>query len=177
MMLKFVCVPLKTNNALCFKSVIVYFISALIDGSNCKAIYESQLMRNIIQQTVNLPAPAEELFAMYLDASKHAAITGGPVVVGDTQGAPFEAFGGLLSGTILTVVKSRLIVQSWRSASFHDEDLDSTLILTFADDDNGGQIDLFHLDVPDHDLDGVTKGWEKYYWTPWREYLTTTMQG
>ena len=23
----------------------------------------------------------------------------------------------------------------------------------------------------DHDYDGVTEGWDKYYWKPWRAYL------
>ena len=36
---------------------------------------------------------------------------------------------------------------------------------------DAGWIDLVHLDVPEHDFDGVTTGWEKYYWTPWRECL------
>jgi len=27
------------------------------------------------------------------------------------------------------------------------------------------------LDVPDHDFQDVTAGWQKYYWTPWRAYL------
>ena len=128
-------------------------------------------MRSIIYQTVTLPACAEALFDMYMDSARHAAITGQPVVIGEDRGAEFRAFGDMLSGTMLQVVRPRLIVQSWRSAIFNAEDRDSTLILSFADRDGSGCIDLVHLDVPDHDYDGVTEGWEKFYWTPWREYL------
>jgi len=128
-------------------------------------------MRSIIYQTVTLPACAEALFDMYMDPARHAAITGQPVVIGEDRGAEFRAFGDMLSGTMLQVVRPRLIVQSWRSAIFNAEDRDSTLILSFADRDGSGCIDLVHLDVPDHDYDGVTEGWEKFYWTPWREYL------
>lgn len=128
-------------------------------------------MRSIIYQTVTLPASAEALFDMYLDPARHAAITGQPVVIGEDSGAEFRAFGDMLSGTMLHVVRPRLIVQSWRSVIFNAEDRDSTLILSFADQDGRGCIDLVHLDVPDHDYDGVTEGWEKFYWTPWREYL------
>jgi hypothetical protein len=39
-------------------------------------------MRSIISQSVVLPAPAERLFAMYIDSAKHAAITGAPVANG-----------------------------------------------------------------------------------------------
>jgi uncharacterized protein YndB with AHSA1/START domain len=28
-----------------------------------------------------------------------------------------------------------------------------------------------HANVADHDLDGVTEGWSKFYWDPWRAYL------
>ncbi len=128
-------------------------------------------MRNVIRQSVVLPASAEALFDMYLDPVVHAAITGNPVQIGRETGAEFLAFNGALSGTILATVRPKLIVQSWRSTSFKGDDPDSTLILSFSAEGNDGRIDLVHLDVPDHDFEGVNKGWEKYYWTPWRNYL------
>ncbi len=128
-------------------------------------------MRNIIFQTVVLPASAETLFEMYLDPNSHQAITGAPVAIGNERGAPFEAFNGSLTGTTLEVVKPTLIVQSWRSTEFKDTDPDSTLILSFTPKGNEGRIDLIHLDVPDQDYDGVNEGWEKYYWDPWRDHI------
>lgn len=131
-------------------------------------------MRNVIRQSVVLPASAERLFEMYLDSAAHAAFTGFPVTIGAEPGSAFSAFGGQLSGTLLSVVRPRLIVQAWRSTMFHADDADSTLIMLFtpdAADARHGRIDLVHLDVPDHDFQGVTEGWPKYYWTPWRAYL------
>ena len=128
-------------------------------------------MCGVISQTIVLPAPADTLFRMYLDAAEHAAITGAPVTIGDAPGAEFSAFEGALSGVILAIVKPSLIVQSWRSADFQSADPDSTLILSFRPDGDFGRIDLVHLDVPDHDFDAVSGGWRKFYWAPWREYL------
>lgn len=131
-------------------------------------------MRSIIQQSVVLPAAAEELFEMYLDSATHAAFTGWPVEIGPQPGAAFRAFGGQLSGMILAVVRTRLIVQSWRSTKFRLVDGDSTLILQFSaesDDSNQGRIDLVHVDVPEHDYQDVVEGWQKYYWSPWKTYL------
>ena len=128
-------------------------------------------MRSVIEQSVVLPAAAERLFEMYLDPAGHEAITGAPVIIGNTPGAEFRAFGGALSGTVLAVVAPRLIVQSWRSTQFKPTDADSTLILDFKDEGKSGRIHLVHIDVPDHDYKGVNEGWEKYYWTPWRAYL------
>ena len=129
-------------------------------------------MRSVIRQSILLPAAAEELYRMYLDPAAHAAFTGAPVIIGDQLGAKFEAFGSVLTGAILEVVSPRLIVQSWRSTKFRPDDPDSTLILLFTPEGASGRIDLIHLDVPAHDHDGVTQGWEKYYWQPWRAYLS-----
>jgi len=72
---------------------------------------------------------------------------------------------------MLAIEPGALIVQSWRSSEFRRTDPDSTLILLFQPEKAKGRINLVHLDVPDHDYDGVTKGWQKYYWAPWRRYL------
>jgi activator of HSP90 ATPase len=129
-------------------------------------------MRSIIQQSIVLPAPALALHAMYLDPVLHTAITGTPVTIGSMPGAAFSAFEGNLSGSTLAVVAPTLIVQSWRSTHFNEDDPDSTLILTFTPHGKEGRIDLVHLDVPLQDYQGVSDGWETYYWTPWRRYLT-----
>jgi activator of HSP90 ATPase len=128
-------------------------------------------MRNVIHQTVVLPASAKRLFEMYIDPATHQKITGAPVDIGDKRGTKFKAFEGVLTGMILEVVKPRPILQSWRSKAFKADDPDSTLILFFTPEGDEGRIDLIHLDVPDHDYDGVNQGWEKYYWAPWRKYL------
>jgi activator of HSP90 ATPase len=109
---------------------------------------------------------------MYLDAEEHAAFTGSPVTISAEPGAPFRAFDGVLTGTILQVVPKRLIVQSWRSRHWGAADLDSTLILTFVPESEGGRIELTHVNVVDNDFAGVSHGWEKFYWTPWRAYLS-----
>jgi activator of HSP90 ATPase len=131
-------------------------------------------MRSVITQSVVLPAPAGTLFATYLDPVLHAAVTGAPVTVSAEPGASFSAFGGALTGVTLSVIAPRLIVQSWRSTNFVDTDPDSTLILTFVPEGEAGRIDLIHLDVPEQDYQGVIQGWEKYYWTPWKQYLAAS---
>jgi hypothetical protein len=131
-------------------------------------------MRNVIQQSVVLPARAEALFKMYLDPPAHAEFTGFPVLISGDVGAPFHAFNKQISGQTLAIVRPFLIVQSWRSVKFHEDDPDSTLFLSFTPEPRNprhGRIDLVHLDVPDHDFQDVTEGWETHYWKPWRTYL------
>jgi activator of HSP90 ATPase len=128
-------------------------------------------MRSLIRNSVVLPAPAETLYATYMDGAKHAELTGWPVTIGTQPGSPFRAFNGSITGTILTAIASRLVVQSWRSVHFGASDPDSTLILEFVPEGARGKIELVHLDVPDVDYQGVSEGWEKFYWTPWGAYL------
>ena len=127
-------------------------------------------MRSVIHQSVVFPVSAETLFEQYTDPKLHEAITGAPVEIGPKAGAPFRAFDGVVQGTILTGVKPILVIQSWRSTAFNEDDPDSTLILCFRPEDGHGRIDLVHLDVPGHDYYGGTDGWEKDYWSPWRSY-------
>jgi activator of HSP90 ATPase len=128
-------------------------------------------MRSVIKQSVVLPASAESLYATYMDPARHAEMTGAPVIISAEPGSGFRAFDGQLSGTMLTAIPSRLVVQSWRSTHFGAGDADSTLILAFVPEGEGGRIDLVHIDVPAHDCQGVTQGWETHYWGPWRRYL------
>lgn len=131
-------------------------------------------MPKTIQQTVKFQASAGRLFDMYLSPAGHAAFTGKPVTIGQTPGARFEAFGGMIWGQILQVIPNRLIVQSWRSKHFFDEDLDSTLILAFYEEGpNSARIEMVHANVADQDAEAVAEGWSQHYWNPWRKYLKT----
>ena len=128
-------------------------------------------MPRTVTLAVELPASAARLYRTYLDPKQHAAFTGAPVTIAARPGAPFVAFNGALSGTILQVVPNRLIVQSWRSTHFAKQDLDSTLVLSFWPQGRNARIELTHVNVADADFAGVSEGWSKYYWIPWRAYL------
>ena len=130
-------------------------------------------MTTVIRQSVEIAALPDELFDAYLDRRRHAAITGGKVSIGTRIGGRFSAFDGMITGRNLQILPKVVIVQSWRAGSWHKDDPDSLLVLAFGPGraKGCGRIDLVHVAVPDHDLDGVTKGWQQYYWKPWRAYL------
>jgi activator of HSP90 ATPase len=124
----------------------------------------------IVQRTY-FDALPERLFALYMDPKEHAAFTGGKVEISSTPGSRFSAFDGVLSGATLFTVPGRMIVQRWRSTQWREDDLDSILTMLFVRDGSGGAIELTHVNVPEHDHDGVTQGWQKYYYEPLRAYL------
>ena len=134
-------------------------------------------MPKTVTMAVDFPCPPARLYKMYLDPKLHGAFTGAPVKIAARAGAKFEAFHGALNGTILQVIPNRLIVQSWRSTQFGRRDMDSTLVLGFFPHKGGGRIELTHVNVADGDFAGVSEGWSKYYWVPWRQYLSDSKRG
>jgi activator of HSP90 ATPase len=128
-------------------------------------------MTDAIQQTVEFEVSPKTLYNLYMNSAKHTKATGMPAMVSAKVGGTFRAFGGALSGKNLVVVPGKMIVQVWRSTSFKKSDPDSILIMTFSKTSSGGRVDLVHVNVPEHDHKGVSEGWLKYYWNPWRAYL------
>ena len=128
-------------------------------------------MTEAIQQSVEFNTPPATLFEMYVDSRKHSKATGAPAKVSRKAGAVFTAFAGALRGKNLLIVPNKMIVQAWRSSAFKKSDADSILILTFSKTPSGARVDLVHANVPEQDHQGVTEGWKKYYWDPWRAYL------
>jgi activator of HSP90 ATPase len=126
--------------------------------------------KNVIL-AASFAAPADVLFDMYLDARSHTALTGAPAVIEARAGTSFSAFDGMLSGRILHVEPKCLIVQTWRSKNWPADAIDSVLVLTFWAEHGGARIELVQVNVADEDFAGVSQGWEKFYWTPWRAYL------
>ncbi|HMD83322.1 MAG TPA: SRPBCC domain-containing protein [Terriglobia bacterium] len=128
-------------------------------------------MTKPIVQSVAFKASPEELFAIFTESKKHSAATGAKASVSARAGAQWTAYDGMISGRNLVVVPGRMIVQAWRASHWKDSDLDSILIMNFSAAPRGGRIDLVHAGVPQHDHQGVTKGWPQYYWNPWKAYL------
>lgn len=127
-------------------------------------------MEKTIEQSVFLAAPPKMVYQTYLTSAGHTAMTA-PARISPKAGARFTAFDGLLSGTNLLLEPGRLIVQRWRSVSFKPADPDSILILTLYPERKGTRLHLVHVNVPSHDFKGVTKGWKKYYWKPWANFI------
>lgn len=131
-------------------------------------------MTKAIQQGVEFAASPERLFEIYIDSKKHSTATGAKATVSRKVGGKFTAFDGMLSGKNLVVIPNHMIVQAWRGSHWKKTDADSILILKFSKTKSGSRVDLVHVNVPDHDHAGVTKGWSKFYWKPWRAHLKKT---
>jgi activator of HSP90 ATPase len=129
-------------------------------------------MTPVIEQTASFArvAPAD-LYELFMDSAKHSAATGMPAKASRKVGGKWSAFGGMILGKTLALVPDRMIVQAWRSSAWKKTDPDSVLVVRLEKTRNGAAVHLAHVGVPRYDHKGVTQGWIKYYWQPWRKYL------
>ena len=128
-------------------------------------------MAPTIQQSVRFRTSPQALYDLYVDSKKHSRATGGPAKISGKVGGKFTAFGGQLEGKILFFLPGKQIVQLWRASHWKKEDW-SILVLNFSRVAGGAQIDLVHIGVPTYDHKGVRQGWPKYYWRPWKKFLS-----
>jgi activator of HSP90 ATPase len=126
-----------------------------------------------ILQSARFNCPPSTLFELYTNSSKHTEATGRGAKIVRRAGEKFTAFDGAIRGKNLLIVKNQTIVQAWRADHWPSSDPDSILVLQFSKAGSGSQVDLVHVNVPLHDHKGVTEGWTKYYWEPWKEYLAS----
>jgi len=134
-------------------------------------------MTTVIEQTVAFSATPAKLYELFMDSAKHTAATGMPAKISRKVGGKWSAFSGMILGKNLSLIPNRMIVQSWRSAEWKKADPDSVLVVSFEKTANGGaQVHLVHVGVPEYDHAGVTQGWVKFYWEPWKTYLAPQMR-
>jgi len=117
-------------------------------------------------------ATPTKLYELFTNSAKHTAATGMPAKISPKVGGKWSAFGGMILGKNLVLIPNRMVVQTWRSSEWKKADPDSILVVSFEKSASGGaQVELAHVGVPEYDHKGVTEGWIKYYWEPWKAYL------
>ena len=121
-----------------------------------------------IKQTVKFAgATAKQLYQLYADPKKHAAVTGAKAKIAAKAGTSFSVFGGQITGKTLQAKPNKLLVQSWRYKDWGVKAEDSILVLSFSD----GALELVHTNVPDAHAAAVKSGWTDHYWAPWKAAL------
>ena len=131
-------------------------------------------MKTLTQKIVFKNQRVPDLYAMYLNSKEHTNLTGNNTAkISTKEGAKFSIYEGYSWGKNLQLVTNKLIVQSWRSSDWKKSDVDSTLILSFEQIGNDGILTMIHANVPDNQVASLKKGWNDFYWTPWKKYLST----
>ncbi|MFA5107685.1 MAG: SRPBCC family protein [Patescibacteria group bacterium] len=118
-----------------------------------------------IKQGGMFPQSPHELYEIWLDSKKHAALTGDEAEISRKVKGLFFAFGGWATGVNMELVKDKKIVQTWRGDDW-PEGVFSTITLKLLPAKGGTKLLFTQTGVPASKAKGVAQGWRDYYWTP-----------
>ncbi|MDJ0322413.1 SRPBCC domain-containing protein [Cryobacterium sp. PH31-AA6] len=121
-----------------------------------------------------VPASPEQVYETWLSSSGHTAMTGADASVDPRVGGNYDAWDGYITGRTIALDPGRRIVQSWRTADFTEEDLDSEIDVLFEAVDEGTRVTINHSDVPALQRGYEEGGWEDSYFVPMREYFAAS---
>ena len=119
---------------------------------------------------VTFPVSPDQLYSAWLDSHLHSDMTLGEAHCSDRVGESFTAWDGYITGKNLRLEPNQLIIQSWRTMDFLEEDPDSRLELRFEPAGEGCLLTLIHSDISDGQRD-YEQGWEDHYFTPMKAYF------
>lgn len=115
--------------------------------------------------------PAERLYDAWLDATEHAAFTGGGATSSPEVGGRHTAWDGYIEGTNLELVRPNKIVQSWRTTEFPDDADESRLEILLVPEGEGTRLILHHTAIPKGQGAQYESGWEEHYFVPMKRYF------
>jgi activator of HSP90 ATPase len=122
--------------------------------------------------STTLPASPETIYNAWLSSEGHTAMTGSPAEVEAEIGGDFKAWEGYIWGKTLEMEPHRRILQAWRTSEFPDDSPDSRVEIRFEESSDGVKVTLTHTDIPEGQADNYKQGWEDFYFTPMRKYLS-----
>jgi activator of HSP90 ATPase len=119
-----------------------------------------------------LPVSQEVIYNAWLSSEGHTAMTGSPAEVNAEIGGTFKAWEGYIWGKTLEMEPHRRILQAWRTSEFPEDSSDSRVEIRFEESSDGVKVTLTHTDIPEGQADNYKQGWEDFYFTPMRKYLS-----
>ena len=98
-------------------------------------------------------------------------MTGGKASCDSIEGGDFSAWDGYISGINKKLVPNSLIMQSWRTTEFGENDEDSLIEIQFNKVENGTELVLIHSNIPEGQPD-YESGWKDHYFSPMSDYFS-----
>jgi activator of HSP90 ATPase len=124
-----------------------------------------------------LPAKPKAVYTAWIDAAKHAAMTGAPATSDARVGGRFTAWEGYIEGTHAELTSPRRVVQTWRSSQFPKDAAASRLIVLFDRDGEGTRVTVVHTDIPAGQGSQYESGWKTHYFKPMTRYFKALGKG
>jgi activator of HSP90 ATPase len=119
-------------------------------------------MSNIHQEVSFAAAPAR-IYRALVESRRFGELTGAPATGDSTEGAPFSAFGGHITGRHVELVLGKRVVQAWRAKTW-PEGLYSIVRFELAPQGSGTKLVFDHDGFPSEMQDHLAQGWQVNYW-------------
>jgi activator of HSP90 ATPase len=127
-------------------------------------------MSKQIKQTVRFEASPKTIYQMLLDSKKHSAFTGEKAKIDPKVGGKFQVYGGYIDGVNVELIPGKLIVQSWRCATF-PKNTHSLISFELKKSKKGTELVFTHTGVPSDQAARLNKGWKNSYWDKMKKSL------
>ncbi len=125
-----------------------------------------------ITQKVLIKALPNEVYDLFLNAEKHANLTGGEVIIDPVVQGKFSIFDGYCKGYNIELIPDKRIVQAW---NFEEEGWpeDHFSICTFELTEKGNKTELnfTQTNIPAHKSEDLKNGWKEFYWEPMESFF------
>jgi predicted DNA-binding transcriptional regulator len=115
----------------------------------------------------------EELYNLYMNSEKHAAIFKQNIMIGTNVGDSVSlynatSYNSFIRGRNLSIIPNRIIIQSLRSETWNKNVNDAVVIIKFIKFKGGTRIRLVNANLPDNELQVVDRG---MFFDLWRIYI------
>lgn len=125
-----------------------------------------------IKQSVTFNAKPGEVYQLIMDPKKHAAFTGGKVVMSNKANGRFNMFGDYIHGYNIELIEGKKIVQAWHfKEDGWPEDHFSTCTFLFEKAGDKTKLSFLQSEVPEGSAASLKEGWKEFYWKPMKVYL------
>jgi len=118
-----------------------------------------------------VPALPADVYAAFLDADQHGAMTGGAATA--AADGSFTAWDGFITGRTLQTEQGHRIVQAWRTSQFPADAPDSRLEIVLEAADGGTRVTLHHTGIPAGQGTDYQQGWVDHYLDPMTAWFAT----
>ncbi len=129
------------------------------------------MAKTITEKVVFKNTTAKVLYDMYMNEKRHSEVTGGTAKIIAKEGTSYSVFDESITGKNLQLIKDTLIVQTWRGSDWDKNESDSIFIIKLEPKGKDVALKMIHANIPSKHVDGIKKGWNDYYWEPWKKYL------
>lgn len=128
-------------------------------------------MSESIRLSATFSVKPKTIYDAWLSGKEHTAMTGGKATASTKVGGSYTAWDKYIKGKNLELIRNKRILQSWRSAEFPEDSLNSFLLVKLEETKNGTKLTLVHSEIPDGQAKSYKSGWVEHYINPMKEYF------